>query len=161
MSGAQQRSKVERESRGIRTRSDPKRPHAKASRCDRFGIGLVLGLTLAGFACLGSYLLGVGYEWRGWLFVAPFLSAAGFALAFGASMRPVHGLVASAVLAAALIVAFGLGLDAGYMFSDPAIGQGYETWVMLSLIAVPMAWFIGVVVRYRWPRTRRGRAGPP
>ena len=152
---------MERQSQAIRTKSEPRQPDAKASRSDRFGIGLVVGLTLAGVACIGSYLLGVGYEWREWLFAAPFLSAAGFALAFGASMRPVHGLVASAVLATALIVAFGLGLDARYWFADPAIGQGYETWVMLSLIAVPMAWFIGIVIGYRWPRTKRSRAGSP
>lgn len=131
------------------------------SRSDRFGIGLVVGLTLCGLACMGSYLLGIRHDHGGWLFVTPFLSAAGFALVFGASMRPAQGLVASAVLAAVLIAAFGLGLDARYWFADPSLRQGFETWVMLSLVAVPTAWLIGVGISYLGRRTMRGRAGSP
>ena len=130
-----------------------------ASRSDRVGIGLVAGLTLCGLACMGAYLLGIRHDYGGWLFVAPFLTAAGFALAFGATMRPAQGLVASAVLAAVLIVAFGLGLDARYWFADPSLRQGFETWVMLSLIAVPTAWLIGVGIGHLWRSTRGSRAG--
>ena len=87
------------------------------------------GLVVAATATLPATLLGIRHDYGGWLFVAPFLTAAGFALVFGASMRPAQGLVASAVLAAVLIVAFGLGLDARYWFADPSLRQGFETWV--------------------------------
>ncbi len=153
------RSKVEREPREIGATSEPKQAVEHAAPPDRSGTGLVVGLALAGVACIVSYLLGIRYDYRGWLFVAPFLSAAGFALVLGASMRPVPALVASAILAAALIGAFWLGLDARYWFADPSMGDGFRTWVMISLIAVPVAWLIGVGVRSRWPRTQRSGIG--
>ena len=151
------RSTVERQV--IHAASEPEQPDGQAARPDRSGTRLVVGLALAGAACIVSYLLGIRYDYRGWLFVAPFLSAAAFALVLGASMRPLPALVASAILATALIVAFGLGLDGQYWFADPSVEDGFRTWVMISLIAVPVAWLIGVGVRYVWPRTQRSGTG--
>ena len=122
---------------------------------------LAVAVAVLALPAMGSYLLGMRYDYGGWLFVAPFLTAAGFALVFGASMRPAQGLVASAILAAVLIVAFGLGLDARYWFADPSLRQGFETWVMFSLIAVPTAWLIGVGIGHLSHSTRRSRAGSP
>jgi hypothetical protein len=122
---------------------------------------LAVAVAVLALSAMGSYLLGIRYDYGGWLFVAPFLTTAGFALVFGAAMRPAQGLVASAVLAAVLIVAFGLGLDARYWFADPSLRQGFETWVMFSLIAVPTAWLIGVGIGHLWHSTRRSRAGTP
>ena len=150
---------MEREPRAIRATNESRQPHEHAARPDSSGTWLVVGLALAGAACIVSYLLGIRYDYRGWLFVAPFLSAAAFALVIGASMRPLLAFVASAILATALIVAFGLGLDGQYWFADPSVEDGFRTWVMISLIAVPVAWLIGVGLRSVWPRTRRSRTG--
>ena len=94
---------------------------------------------------------------EGLLFVAPFLLAAGSALVFGSTMRPVHSFVSRIVLAAALIFPFWLGLDASHCFDDPAVQQGFATWVLLAMVAVPAAWLTGLAIGSLWRRTNRSR----
>ena len=151
---------MDRDPQDVRALNEPRQSAPKATRSDRFGIRLAVELVLVCSICLGSYLLGERYEWRGWQFVVPFVTAGGFALVIGVSMNAVHGFVASAVLATVSIVAFGLGLDAGHSLDDPAIRQGFTTWVLFSVVIVPVAWLIGTAIRHVRHFRAAGPSGP-
>ncbi len=144
----------------VRTQREPLPPGRRTIPSDRLGITLAVGLILVGVVFVGSYLLGERYQWRGWQFVLPFAAAAGFALVFGVSMSTARGFAACAAVAAVSILAFRLGLDAGHSFDDPAIRQGFGTWVMLSLVLVPVAWLIGIAIKHTRRRHTAGPSGP-
>ena len=105
------------------------------------------GLVLCGAAFVIAYLLGERHEYRGWEFVIPFLAPWAAAMLFGWSLDPRDGLLVSGAFAAASVIGLGMGLVSAQLFDDPVISEGYRTWVLLSLAAVPLAWLLGLVGR--------------
>jgi hypothetical protein len=151
---------VEQDSQDDRAESGPRPPSPRLTWPSWFGIRPAAELILVGLVLLGSYLLGERYEWRGWQFIVPFVAAAGFALVFGVSMSAVHSLVASGAVATMSIIAFRLGLEAGHALEDPVIEQGFATWVLFSIVIVPVAWLIGIGISYVRRRHAAGPSGP-
>jgi len=113
-----------------------------------------LPVVLALAAGASWYLL-AATDAEGFLPVVLEVLTLGLAVAFGASLSKVRGLVMSAVIAAAVMVGAVLGADDLSRYTY----EGEELFVVLAVAAVTILvlafWLIGVVIGWAWRRARR------